>query len=93
MSEERLRFIEVIGHAPAAVGEALEEAQRAAVQAARRSAETLAEEAGVRVTGLQQIAEIAAEGDSGFTGLRFRVRFGIEPAKSSSSRAGFQSPD
>lgn len=90
MSDERLRYIEVIGQGPDAAGEDREEAQRAAFQAARRSAETLAAEADLRITGVQQIAELHEEGDSGRPDrARYRVRFGIEPAKSASSRAGF----
>jgi uncharacterized protein YggE len=90
MSEDRLRYIEVIGEGPSDSGEGLEEAQRAAFQAARRSAETLAEEADVRITGVQSIAQLAeGEDSSKLDRLRYRVRFGIEPAKSSSSRAGF----
>lgn len=90
MSEDRLRYIEVIGEVPSGSGEGLEEAQRAAFQAARRSAETLAEEADVRITGVQSIAQIAeGEDSSKLDRIRYRVRFGIEPAKSSGSRAGF----
>lgn len=90
MSDERLRYIEVIGQMQAAAEDGREEPQRAAFQAARRSAEALAEEAGVRITGIQQIAELAAEGEpSKPDGVRYRVRFGIEPAKDASSRAGF----
>jgi len=90
MNEDRLRYIEVIGEGPSGSGEGLEEAQRAAVQAARRSAETLAEEADVRITGVQSIAQLAEDEDSGkLDRIRYRVRFGIEPAKSSDSRAGF----
>src|SRR5262245_5632483 len=37
MSEDRLRYIEVVGEGPSGPGEDLEEAQRAAFQAARRS--------------------------------------------------------
>ncbi|HKH49422.1 MAG TPA: hypothetical protein VKM72_32540 [Thermoanaerobaculia bacterium] len=90
MSDERLRYIEVIGQGPDAAGEGREEAQRAAFQAARRSAETLAVEADLRITGVQQIAELHEEGEAGGPErVRYRVRFGIEPAKSASSRAGF----
>lgn len=90
MSDERLRYIEVIGQGPDAAGEDREEAQRAAFQAARRSAEALAAEADLRITGIQQIAELPEEGEAGKAErLRYRVRFGIEPAKSASSRAGF----
>lgn len=96
MSEDRLKYIEVIGEAPFASGtsEEREEAQRAAFQAARRRAETLAEEAGVRLTSLLQIAEAVADGDFGRSDrVRFRVRFGIEPAQSTSGRAGFRDAD
>lgn len=90
MSEDRLRYIEVIGEGPGTAGEDREEAQRTAFQAARRSAEVLAEEAGLRLTGVQQIAEISEDGESGGrNSARYRVRFGIEPARSSSGRAGF----
>ena len=90
MSEERLRYIEVVGEGPSGSGEDLEEAQRAAFQAARRSAETLAEVADLRITGVQSIAQIAdGEEPARLDRVRFRVRFGVEPAKSSSSRAGF----
>ena len=94
MSEDRLRYIEVIGKDPATPGEGREEAQRAALQAARRSAEVLAEEAGLRLTGVQHIAEIPEDGDPGGTDrVRYRVRFGIEPARSASGRAGFQATE
>jgi uncharacterized protein YggE len=94
MSEDRLRYIEVIGGEPGTPGEVHEEAQRAAFQAARRSAEVLAEEAGLRLTGVQQIAEIPEDGSPGGPGrLRIRVRFGIEPAQSMSGRAGFRVTD
>lgn len=94
MSEDRLKYIEVLGEAPSANGEEREEAQRAAFQAARRQAEALAEEAGVRLTGLLQIAEISGDGDFGRSDrVRFRVRFGIEPAQSTGGRAGFRTAD
>ncbi len=90
MSEDRLRYIEVIGDGPSGSGQELEEAQRAAFQAARRSAETLAEEAGVRLTGVQSIAQLAESEDAArLDRVRYRIRFGIEPAQSSSGRAGF----
>jgi len=90
MSEDRLRYIDVIGDAPNGSGADAEEAQRAAFQAARRSAETLAEEAGVRITGVQSIAQLAENEEPGsLDRIRYRIRFGIEPAKSSSGRAGF----
>lgn len=85
-----MRYIEVIGDPPSGSGADPEEAQRAAFQAARRSAETLAEEAGVRITGVQSIAQLADSEDSGkLDRIRYRVRFGIEPVKSSSGRVGF----
>ncbi len=91
MSDERLRYIEVIGGGPGSAGEAREGARRAAFQAARRSAEVLAEEAGLRLTGVQQIAEIPEDGEpGGLERVRLRVRFGIEPAQSAAGRAGFQ---
>ena len=91
MSDDRLRYIEVIGGGPGAAGEG-HEAQRAAFQAARRSAEVLAEEAGLRLTGVQQIAELPEE-EVRSDRLRLRVRFGIEPAQSRSGLAGFQAAD
>lgn len=91
MSDDRLRYIEVTGGGPCTAGEDREETQRAAFQAARRSAEVLAEEAGLRLTGVQQIAEIPEEGEPGGPDrVRYRVRFGIEPVQSASGRAGFQ---
>jgi hypothetical protein len=96
MSEDRLKYIEIIGEAPSAsaIGEEREEAQRAAFQAARRQAEALAEEAGVRLTGILQIGEISGTGDFGRADrVRFRVRFGIEPAHSPGGRAGFREAD
>lgn len=91
MSDDRLRYIEVIGAEPGAAGEGREEAQRAAFQAARRSAEVLADEAGLRLTGVQQVAEVPEDEDPGGPGrVRLRVRFGIEPAQSVGGRAGFQ---
>lgn len=96
MSEDRSRYIEVIGvvgDRPEAAGDR-EEPQRAAFQAAQRSAEALAAEAGVRITGVQQIAELAEEGAAGGPDrIRYRVRFGIEPAKSPGSRPGFSVAD
>lgn len=89
-----MRFIEVIGEVPGTAGEDRETAQRAAFQAARRSAEVLAEEAGLRLTGVQQVAEIPADGDPGGQDrVRYRIRFGIEPARSVSGRAGFQATE
>jgi uncharacterized protein YggE len=94
MSEDRLRFIEVIGADPATASTGREESQRAAFQAARRSAEVLAEEAGLRLTGVQQIAETSEDGDpAGPSRVRLRVRFGIEPARSMGGRAGFQATE
>jgi uncharacterized protein YggE len=93
MSEDRLRYIEVIGQAPDTAGDR-EEAQQAAFHVAQRSAEALAEAASVRITGLQQIAELPEEEDSGRPArVRCRVRFGIEPAKSAGSRAGFSAAE
>ena len=91
MSDDRLRYIEVMGGGPGAAGEGREEAQRAAFQAARRSAEVLAEEAGLRLTGVQQVAELPEEDQQ--DRLRLRVRFGVEPAENRSGRAGFQAAD
>lgn len=89
-----MKFSEVIGEAPGTAGEDREAAQRAAFQAARRSAEVLAEEAGLRLTGVQQVAEIPANGDPGGPDpLRYSIRFGIEPARSVSGRAGFQATE
>ena len=89
-----MRFIEVIGEVPGTAGEDRETAQRAAFQAARRSAELLADEAGLRLTGVQQIAEIPEDEDPGGPGrVRLRVRFGIEPAQSVGGRAGFQATE
>lgn len=94
MSDDRLRYVEVIGGGPGAAGEGREEAQRAAFQAARRSAEVLAEEAGLRLTGVQQIAELPEDGEPGRPDrLRLRVRFGVEPAQSRSGLAGFQAAE
>lgn len=96
MSEDRLKYIEVIGDGPSAnaAGEEREEAQRAAFQTARRRAEALAEEAGVRLTGVLQVAEIWEDGGLGRTDrVRFRVRFGIEPAEVTGGRAGFRATD
>jgi len=94
MSDDRLRYIEVVGEEPGAAGEGREDAQRSAFQAARRGAEVLAEEAGLRLTGVQQIAEIPQEGDAGESDrVRLRVRFGIEPAHSTGGRAGFRAAD
>lgn len=91
MSDDRLRYIEVIGGDPGTAGEGREAAQRAAFQAARRSAEVLADEAGLRLTGVQQVAEVPEDEDPGGPGrVRLRVRFGIEPAQSVGGRAGFQ---
>lgn len=94
MSDDRLRYIEVLGGGPGSAGEDREEAQRAAFQAARRSAEALAEEAGLRLTGVQQIAEVPEDGDPGGPKrVLLRVRFGIEPAQNMGGRAGFQATD
>jgi hypothetical protein len=94
MSEDRLRYIEVTGGGPGTAGEGREEAQRAALQAARRSAEVLADEAGLRLTVVQQIAEVPDGGETGGPDrVRLRVRFGIEPAQNMSGRAGFQATD
>jgi len=94
MSDDRLKYIEVIGDAGSRAGEDRAEMLRAAFQAARRSAEVLAEEAGARITGVQQIAELAPEDDPGTPDrMRYRVRFGIEPAVSASGRAGFQASE
>jgi hypothetical protein len=94
MSDDRLRYIEVIGGGPGTAGEGREETQRAAFQAARRSAEVLAEEAGLRLTTVQQIAQVPDDGETGGPDrVRLRVRFGIEPAQSMSGRAGFQATD
>ena len=91
MSDDRLRYIEVIGRGPDTAGE---DAQRSAFQAARRNAEVLAEEAGLRLTGVQQIGEIPREGDPGGSErVRLRVRFGVEPAQSRGGRAGFQAAE
>jgi uncharacterized protein YggE len=90
MSDDRLRYIEVIGQGPEAAGEGREEAQRAAFQAARRSAEALAAEAELHITGVQQIAEIHEDEDAARPDrVRYRVRFGVEPAQNASKRAGF----
>lgn len=91
MSDERLRYIEVLGAGPGSAEEDREEAQRAAFRAARRSAEALAEEAGLRLTGVQQIAEVPEDGAP--DRRRLRVRFGIEPAQSTGGRAGFRAID
>jgi hypothetical protein len=94
MSDDRLRYIEVIGGGPGTAGEGREGAQRAAFQAARRSAEVLAEEAGLRLTGVQQIAEIPEDGETGGPDrVRLRARFGIEPAQSTGGRAGFRATE
>lgn len=92
MSDDRLRYIEVIGGGPGSAGEGHEREQRAAFQTARRSAEILAEEAGLRLTGVQQIAELPEE-EARPGRRRLRVRFGIEPAQSRSGPAGFQARD
>jgi uncharacterized protein YggE len=84
----------VMGGDPGSPGEGREEAQRAAFQAARRSAEVLAEEAGLRLTGVQQVAEVPEDECPGEPGrVRLRVRFGIEPAQTTSGRAGFLAAD
>ncbi|HYU32538.1 MAG TPA: SIMPL domain-containing protein [Thermoanaerobaculia bacterium] len=94
MSDDRLKYIEVIGDGASGAGEDRAETLRAAFQAARRNAEVLAEEAGVRITGVQQIAEVASDGEPGTRDrARYRVRFGIEPAVSASGRAGFQASE
>lgn len=96
MSEDRLRYIEVIAEEPrtAGAGEDSAEAQRAAFQAARRSAEVLAEEAGLRLTSVQQIVEISEDQEPGGPRrIRYRVRFGTEATQSAGGRAGFQAAD
>lgn len=94
MSDDRLRYIEVVGGGPGSAGEDREEAPRAAFQAARRRAEVLAEEAGLRLTGVQQIAEAPEDGEPGGPDqVRLRVRFGIEPAQSLGGLAGFRAAD
>lgn len=93
MSEDRLRYIEVIAEEPstADAGESSAEAQRAAFQTARRSAEVLAEEAGLRLTSVQQIVQISEDQETGGSRrVRYRVRFGTETTKSAGGRAGFQ---
>jgi uncharacterized protein YggE len=95
MSEDRLRYIEVIAEEPftADAGDSAE-AQRAAFQAARRSAEVLAEEAGLRLTSVQQIVEISEDKEPGGPNrVRYRVRFGTEATKSAGGRAGFQAAE
>ena len=94
MSEDRLRYIEVVGGGTGAAGEGREETQRAAFQAARRSAEVLADEAGLRLTVVQQIAEVPDDVETdGPNRVRLRVRFGIEPAQSMGGQAGFRAAD
>lgn len=91
MSEDRQKYIEVIGEGPSG-------AEAEAFQAARRSAEALAKEAGVKLLGLHQVTEVTEEADEGSgetakgssrSRLRYRVRFGFEPVSPSTSRAGF----
>lgn len=94
MSDDRLRYIEVVGGGPGSAREDFEGALQAVFQAARRRAEMLAEEAGLRLTGVQQIAEIPEDGEHGGSDrVRLRVRFGVEPAQSLGGRAGFQATD
>ena len=94
MSDDRLRYIEVLGTGPGLAEEDREEAQRAAFKAARRRAEVLADEAGLRLTGVQQIAEVPDDGaPDGTDRVRLRVRFGIEPAQHTGGRAGFRATD
>lgn len=92
MSEDRQRYIEVIGEA--ASGD-----EAAAFQAARRSAEALAKVAGVKLLSLHQVTEVTEDEDDGAgetakgssrPRLRYRVRFGFEPASTETGRAGFQ---
>ncbi|HJX30048.1 MAG TPA: hypothetical protein VJ885_19260 [Thermoanaerobaculia bacterium] len=85
MSDERHKYIEVIGVAP----EGTMDVQRAAFQAGRQSAERLAEEAGVRLGDVQHIAEIADEEETGRGPLRYRVRFSVE-AKVERKGTGFR---
>lgn len=92
MSDERHKYIEVIGAVTAPVetdGTRSEEARRAAFQAARRSAETLAAEAGVRLGDVQHIAEIVDEGETVLSTLRYRVRFSME-VKAERQGTGFR---
>lgn len=92
MSDERHKYIEVIGTATAPVetdGTRSDEARREAFQAARRSAEALAAEAGVRLGDVQHIAEIADEGETVLGTLRYRVRFSME-AKMERKGTGFR---
>ena len=89
MSDERHKYIEVIGAAPAPSGGATAEVQRTAFQAARQSAEALAAEAGVRLGDVQHIAEIVDDEESGRGALRYRVRFSVE-AKTERKGTGFQ---
>lgn len=92
MSDERHKYIEVIGSVTAPVqtdGTQSEEARRAAFQAARRSAETLAAEAGFRLGEVQHIAEIVDEGETVLSTLRYRVRFAVE-AKTERKGTGFR---
>ena len=94
MSDDRLRYIEVVGERAGSTGEDLEAALQAVFQAARRRAEMLAGEAGLRLTGVQQIAEIPEDGEHGGPDrVRLRVRFGIEPAQHIGGRAGFKAAD
>lgn len=88
MSDERHKYIEVIGAAPSSVG-ADAEVQRTAFQAARQSAEALAAEAGVRLGDVQHIAEIVDEGENGSSSARYRVRFAVE-AKTERKGTGFR---
>jgi hypothetical protein len=76
MSEDRLKYIEVIGEGPSANAAGEEE------------------EAEVRLTGVLQVAEIWEDGGLGRADrVRFRVRFGIEPAEVTGGRAGFRTTD
>lgn len=89
MSDERHKYIEVIGAAPATSEGATADVQRTAFQAARQSAEALADEAGVRLGDVQHIAEIADEEETGRGTLRYRVRFAVE-AKVERKGTGFR---
>lgn len=92
MSDERHKFIEVIGTVvvPQDADEARqEEARRSAFQAARRNAEALADEAGVRLGDVVHIAEVAEEGETIRTTVRCRVRFSLE-AKTERKGTGFR---
>lgn len=89
MSDERHKYIEVIGAAPAPSEGTTAEVQRTAFQAARQSAEVLAAEAGVRLGDVLHIAEIVEEGENGSSSVRYRVRFAVE-AKTERKGTGFR---